>query len=133
MILRKMTMTDADKMLEWKNYSETRQFAIVAKEEIKKEDHLAWLKDNIQYFQVIELSVETGEPCGAVRIKDNEISIWIDRKFWGKGVASYILDEVSEVGMTAKIVEGNVGSMRAFIKADFKPISYHKNYYIFQR
>lgn len=130
MNLRPMTMADADKMLEWKNDPETRKFAIVSHDEIKKEDHYKWLEKNIQYFQIIE---SIHGITGAIRIQDNEISIWIDYEFRGQGVASYILEMVSEKGMTAKIVEGNVASMCAFINADFKPISYHKNYYLFQR
>jgi hypothetical protein len=42
--LRPMTIADADKMLTWKNYPETRQFAIASHEEIKREDHLQWLE-----------------------------------------------------------------------------------------
>lgn len=132
MNLRPMTMADADKMLGWKNYPETRQFAILTKEEIKKEDHYKWLEENIQFFQVIYSGSELVR-YGAIRIRGMEISIWIDREFWHMGIASYILEQVSEVGMTAKVVEGNVGSMRAFINAGFKPVSYHNNYYIFQR
>ena len=122
-----MLMSDADKMLEWKNYPETRKYAIASHDIITKEAHYKWLEENIQYFQVI------GDMMGAVRIQDGEVSIWIDKFWWGKGVASFVLDDVSEVGMTAKIVEGNIGSMRAFINAGFKPIIYKDNYYIFQK
>jgi len=121
MTLRPMEMKDADFILSLKNYMETRAFAIVTHGEIKKEDHYKYLEDNIQYFQVIEFSVD--ERAGVIRIKDNEISIWIDRKFWGKGIASFILEQC-EKGCTAKIVEGNIFSMRAFINAGFKPVSY---------
>lgn len=115
-----MTMTDADKMLEWKNDPETRKFAIATQDEIKKEEHYKWLADNLAYFQVIQGSNNT---IGAVRIKDNEVSIWIDRTFRGQGIAAYILEQISEPGMIAKIVEGNISSMKAFIKAGFKPIN----------
>ncbi len=136
MQLRQMLFSDADFMLEMKNYPETRQFAIASHEEIKKEDHYKYLEDNIHYFQVIEFAVN--ERAGVIRIKDNEISIWIDRKFWGKGIASFILEQVSEKGMEAKIVDGNLASMRAFLNAGFKPFSYHEggvfsNHYIFKR
>ena len=127
MQLRKMTMQDADKMLEWKNYPETRQYAIVTHDEIKKEDHYKWLEQNLQYFQVI------GDQMGAVRIQDGEISVWIDREHWSKGIAAYVLEQVCEIGMTARIVAGNVASMRAFIRAGFEPVSYYENYYIFKR
>lgn len=130
MTLRPMTMADADKMFEWKNDPKTREFAILTNAEIKKEDHYRWLENNLQYFQIIEGHEDV---CGAVRIQNYEISIWIDRKHWGKGIATYIIDKVSETGMTAKIVNGNIGSLRAFIRASFEPIGYKENYYIFQR
>ena len=119
--LQPMIMADADKMLVWKNYPETRRFAIVSHDEIKLEDHLKWLKNNIQYFQIILCD---GEVCGAVRVQDNEISIWIDRAFWGKGIAAGTIKKISKKGFTAKIVEGNIASMRCFIKAKYEPCEY---------
>lgn len=123
-------MADADKMLEWKNYPETIQFSIATKWVITKANHLNWLKRNVQYFQVIE---EGTELCGAIRIKDHEISIWIDRKHRCKGVASFFLNQTVKKGMTAKIVNGNISSIRAFINAGFKPIAYQDNYYTFYK
>lgn len=127
-----MTMADADKMYEWKNYEETRQFAIQSHNEIKKEDHYKYIEENLRFFQIIQSESEK-IVYGAVRIQHGEISIWIDREFRGLGIASYILEQVSEEGMEARIVEGNVASMRAFINADFKPVSHHDGYYIFRR
>jgi RimJ/RimL family protein N-acetyltransferase len=124
-----MTMADADKMLEWKNYPETRKFAIVSHEEIKREDHLKWLEKNLKYFQIIDSSMDV---MGAVRVQNNEVSIWVDRKYRGKGVAVWAVSRVSKPGMTAKIVEGNVASMRVFIKCGYLPIEHIDNYYIFQ-
>lgn len=130
MNLRQMTMADADKMLEWKNYPETRQYAIVTHDEIKKEDHYRWLSQRLNEFQI----AHDGEDIrGAVRINDNEISVWVDRKFWKMGTATWILQTIAKRGMTAKIVEGNVGSMVAFIRAGFEPISFNETYYIFKK
>lgn len=136
-------MEDADFMLTLKNYPETRKFAIASHEEIKKEDHLKYLEANLEFFQVIEsdnATIQDGkgnfvslQPMGAVRISDNEISIWIDRMFWNNGIASWVLEMVSEKGHQAKIVEGNIPSMRCFINADFKPVKKNNNYYIFQK
>ncbi|MEK9207617.1 MAG: GNAT family N-acetyltransferase [Patescibacteria group bacterium] len=128
--LRPMTMKDADRMLEWKNYPETRKFAIASHDDIKLEDHLKWLEKNLQYFQIILCD---GEVCGAVRVQDNEISIWIDRTFWGKGIATGVIKKVSKKGFTAKIVDGNVASMRCFIKCGYLPVSHQDGYYIFKK
>lgn len=130
MKLRPMTMDDAIQMLEWKNYPETRRFAIASHEEIALKDHVYWLKDNIQYFQVV---MEENVVAGAIRIQDKEISIWIDRKFWGCGMATKIIKQVSKRGFTAKIVDGNIGSMRVFIKSGYLPIEHKDNHYIFQK
>ena len=126
-----MTLQDADFMLELKNYEETRQFAIASHEEIKKDDHYKWLEKNLQYFQVIIDHLD--RDVGAVRIQDDEISIWVDRKFRKQGIATRALRDISDWGMTAKIVNGNVSSMRAFIAAEFSPIKYVDNYYILQK
>jgi Acetyltransferases, including N-acetylases of ribosomal proteins len=133
MNLRPMTIADAEKMLEWKNYPETRQFAIQSHEEIKREDHIKWLEDNVQYFDVIEFYIEplnTTVKAGAIRIFEGEISIWIDRAFRGKGVATRAIKKLAEADMVAKIVDGNVGSLRAFIKAGFLPVEHIDNYYL---
>lgn len=131
MNLRPMEMSDADFMLELKNYLETRQFAIKSQDKIKLVDHLKWLEKHIIFFQVIE--TDNNRRIGAVRIFGGEISIWIDKDFWGLGVASQIITKVCEAGMFAKIVDGNVGSFRAFIKAGFKPVAHESNYYILQK
>lgn len=120
-----MTLDDADFMLELKNYPETRKFALQTSEEIKKEDHYKWLPNNLQYFQVIEfkdsLMYKTAS-VGAIRIQDNEVSIWLHRDARGKGLALIALNSVKQEGMTAKICTGNLPSLRAFIRAGFLPI-----------
>ena len=139
MNLRPMTMEDADIMLEWKNYPETRSFTIATNQVIRREDHIKYLEKNIQYFQIIRVE---GEIIGAVRIQNNELAIWIDRKFWGRGLATEAIKLASVKGMTAKIVDRNINSIRAFINAGYKPIKFmngnydhilgQTNYYIFQ-
>lgn len=136
MELRPMTMADADKLLEWKNYPETRKFSIITPHEIKADDHYHWLRQHLEFFQVIQGSNNT---IGAIRIKDGEISIWIDSRFRGQGLAAKVLEKVATPGMTAKIAEGNIPSMRAFIKAGFTPTAYYvhpsnfPSYYIFRK
>ncbi len=137
MTLRPLTKYDADFLLELKNYDETIRFAISTKSKIKKKNHYKYLRDNSRYFSMI--CTENRESIGVVRVQDNEISIWIDRKFWGLGVATKVIKQIAKKGMTAKIVEGNIRSMRAFIKAGFVPVSYNStanystNYYTFKK
>jgi RimJ/RimL family protein N-acetyltransferase len=115
MKLRKATMADAKKILEWKNYPETRKFAILSHRKVKLQEHLKWFKKNLQYYKIINNRV------GAVRVQDKEIAIWIDRKFWGQGLATRAIKLISKKGFVAKIVEGNIASKKAFIKAGYKP------------
>jgi RimJ/RimL family protein N-acetyltransferase len=128
--LRPMTMADADKMLEWKNYPETRHYALRSNEEINREDHITWLEKNIQYFKVIQ---GDNEVIGAFRIQDGEVSIWIDKAFRNQGMATKTLNQVTEKGMWCKIVDGNISSIRAFVKAGFVPINHFDNYYILRK
>lgn len=125
-------MADADKMLELKNYPETRRFAIASHDIIKPEDHYKWLEENLQYFQAI---VDEEKMVGAIRVENEVISIWIDRDFWKKGIATYILQHVAKRGQKAFIVCDNIASMRAFIRAGFEPIEYNLEgrYYTFKK
>ena len=125
-----MTMLDADRMLAWKNYPETRRFAIVSHAIIKRKNHLEWLAKNIQFFRMV---VEKGRVCGAVRVQGREVSIWIDRKFWGRGLATRVVKKVSKKGSVAKIVAGNIDSLRCFIKAGYLPVSFRDGYYVFRK
>lgn len=121
-------MADADFMLALKNDPQTRQFAIVSHDEIKKEAHYEWLEKNIEHFQVAETNA--GVRIGAIRIQDSEISIWIDKEYRSKGIGCMLIKRVAFKNMTAKIVDGNVASMRAFICAGFKPCLHVDNYYV---
>lgn len=131
MKLRRMKMTDADLMLEFKNYPETRQFAITSHDEIKKEDHLKWLQEHLYQFRVIDGQYHNN--LGAVRVDNDEVSIWVNRRYWGLGVATNIIQRVSKKGMRAKIVDGNVASMKAFVKAGFVPVEHVDTYYILEK
>lgn len=139
MRFRPMDMSDADFMLALKNDQQTRQFAIVSKEEIKMEDHVKWLEKNISTMYVIEKW--TGERVGAIRINDKststnydkEVSVWIDKKYRELGIATIVLSRHEFFNCWCKIVDGNVASMRAFVKAGFVPSEHIDNYYILKR
>lgn len=129
-----MTMDDADFMLELKNDNDTRNYALATIEAIKRDDHIRYLEENIQYFQVIEDGGTIMQRVGALRIQDNEISIWVSPKFRGMGYATSAIKKVRKNNMTAKIMSGNLPSMRAFIKAGFFPIQLNQlplTHYIF--
>lgn len=137
LLLRPMTMNDADFMLTLKNDPETRKFAIVSHDEIKKEDHVKWLENNIQYFRIIKDADRLDEKIGAIRVQDLEVSIWITKAFRNQGIAKKTLKLICGEGMWCKIVDSNLASMRAFIFAGFRPVEhidlYTASYYIFKK
>ncbi len=59
---------------------------------------------------------EAGEP-------EREVGYWIDRVYWGRGVASaalaLLLDEVAERPLWGRVAGDNVGSRRVLEKAGF--------------
>ncbi len=124
-------MDDADFMLGLKNDPDTRRFAILTQDEIKREDHIRWLENNVHEFQIIES--DFGSSKGAIRMHENEISIWLGKEFRGQGIALKMINSVKRRGTIAKIVSGNIASMRAFSKARFLPKEYVDNkYYIYE-
>ncbi len=133
MTLRPMLMSDSDFMLELKNDPQTRAYAILSHDEIKREDHIDWLQQNVQYFQVVEEHNHVPIRVAAIRFFDNEISVWVHEKYRGMGYAASAIKRVRKNLSTAKIVIGNISSIRAFIKADFRPVKLVDNkYYIFE-
>lgn len=133
-------MADADKMLEWKNYPETRQFSILTHDEVSKDEHYYFLEENLSQFQVLEVNIVTfmeGDKSAPLmagfRIKNGEVSIWVDEGYRKRGIATYLLQNYTVKDTIAKIVDGNVASMKAFVKAGYKPIDYKDNYYILQK
>lgn len=144
---RPMTMDDADFMLELKNYEETRDFAIFSHDVVKREDHIKFLEKNVDQFRVIFEPPDTStniklmnegieiatRSVGAFRINGLEVSIWISRRFRGKQIALKTLNQIKFKGMIARIVDGNIASMRTFVKAGFIPKDHKDNYYILEK
>ena len=132
-------MDDADILLAWKNEEDTRKNSIVTQDIITRENHLSWLKeclsDSNRELNIILLDEA---PVGDVRLdKGNEIeiSIRLDRKYRGKGLATAVIG-MFPAPLIAKIVTRNLASMRVFISNGFKPYEYVQGkvaYYIFRK
>lgn len=125
--LRPATIEDAELLLAWKNDPVTRQFSIVTHEVIPLETHYLYLLDHLKDIQIIEYG---GVPCGDIRI-DEEVSIRLDPEYRGKKIGYKALKLVVKPGMVAKIVEGNIASMRLFIKLGFRPTAYMGSHYLY--
>jgi RimJ/RimL family protein N-acetyltransferase len=54
-----------------------------------------------------------------------EVTYWIDRSYWGHGLASraleLLLQEVSHRPLRARVASDNIGSLRVLSKAGFRP------------
>jgi RimJ/RimL family protein N-acetyltransferase len=120
-IIRQATPADAKNLWKWKNNYDMRRFSIKTTKLIRYQDHLDWLKNHLRYICVIEYF---DLPVGSVRVEHNEISIMLDEDYRGRGIAYEALESVKRNGLIAKIVDGNVASMRLFIKGGFKPIKH---------
>lgn len=104
-----------------------RQFAVVTHDEIKWDAHLEWLKGHLHEIAIIE---KDNKRAGMFRIDDNkEVSINLHPNFRGQGLGKEVMAFCPK-GVWAKIVNGNVPSMKLFLESGFKIIGYEQNYYV---
>jgi RimJ/RimL family protein N-acetyltransferase len=127
MILRKATTHDRDFLLRLKNDPVMRKFSVVTHDKIKLKAHLAWLK---KHLNEIQIAMDKGKRIGMFRIYNKEVSINIDPKYRGKGYGDKILKAGLIPGLWAKIVDGNVASMRLFLTNGFMVTDYKRGYYV---
>lgn len=122
-------MEDADFLLELKNDPVMRKFAVVSHKKITKTAHLEWLKDNVGGIFII---TERGVRLGMFRIAQSEVSINLSPICRGRGIGSKVLKKFCPRGVWAKIVNGNVASMRIFLSNGFQIVDYKENYYVLE-
>ena len=118
-------MEDAEFLFNLKNDEDVRAFAIKTHDKIDWSFHLGWLKDHLKNIQII---MWEDKPIGDIRQED-EIAIKIRRDYRGLGFGSAILNQTEG---TARVVDGNVYSMRAFINAGYNVVDHKENYYILE-
>lgn len=118
---------DIKRLFVWKNDSTVRKYSIVTHNKIKYKDHVRWFNKNYYNIFIIEYN---NTPCGDIRVEDGYIAIKLDKKYRGIGIATEALSCLPLKDKYAKIVDGNIPSMRLFIKLGFIPIGHKKNYYI---
>lgn len=140
-------MKDANKLLAWKNYAETRRFAIVTHRNITKKNHLKWLENRLKKDDNFFIIHGDGRDHGDIRLEEGdnevEISIRLDKGSRGRGIALTAILEISALAkrlfpkkpVIAKIVNGNIASMKTFCRAGYVPFAYNRNhgYYILKQ
>ena len=109
-------------LLKWKNDPVMRQFSIETQKEIEMEDHIKWFRRNKQNIYIIYDDIDYGD----VRFDGDEVAIKVDPRFRGMGIGKKALELAKEMRdmMIAKIVDGNVASMRLFLSVGFKIIDH---------
>lgn len=127
---RRARIEDAENLFRLKNSEGVRVTAIV-KKPIEWDEHISWLIKNLKHIWII--LAENCEFAGDVRIVEGEMSIRIIEKYRGKGMGSEVIKKFARKGMTAKIIEGNIGSMRIFIKNGFNFIDYKDRVYTLKK
>lgn len=132
-ILRQATWNDAAMILKWRNAKENRCCSLDERI-ITKKEHINWfkkvLKDKSRLFLIAE---DNGKATGVLRydIVGNTamVSIYLKPGTSGKGIGSTMLrygsdwlrQHVSSVTrMEAKIIPGNIASIKAFAKVGFR-------------
>jgi hypothetical protein len=129
MKLRPAILSYANFLLEIKNDPVMREFAVKTQKKIERSAHIKWLRSHIDEMQIVEVD---GERAGMFRVsEDKEVSINLHPNFRGMGLGNKVLKKCPK-GVWAKIVNGNVPSMRIFLANGFEIKNYEANYYILE-
>jgi RimJ/RimL family protein N-acetyltransferase len=82
---------------------------------------------------VIDVDGAAAGTIGSFRINDQrEVTYWVGRAHWGKGVASaalqLLLAEIAERPLYARAASDNVGSLRVLEKAGFRRVGVDRGF-----
>ena len=83
--------------------------------------------------RVIDVDGEVAGTIASFRV-DNELEVtyWVDRKQWGKGIASaalqILLSETAERPLYARAASDNVASLRVLEKAGFRRVGVNRDF-----
>ena len=117
--LRKVTLEDAELLLEWRNDLSTRN-ASHNTEKVSLEAHIDWLSRSLQSeSRKLFIYNKCGVPSGTVRA-DFENSVWelswtVSPSQRGKGIAKEMVLELSNIvgpNLRAEVKKGNIASVR---------------------
>ncbi|WP_106792642.1 GNAT family N-acetyltransferase [Aquimarina sp. Aq78] len=102
-----------------------------------EEDATSFIEMTIQQDPVVSFGIEfRGKLCGVISLmlqndiyrKSAEIGYWLGEPYWGKGITTKAVDQITEYGFEklnliriyAGIIEYNTTSMRVLEKSGFK-------------
>lgn len=141
LILRSISKEDTDDILKWRNSEHVRKYFIY-QEEIKKEDHLNWLKNKVDTGSVIQfmiLNKVDRSSVGSVYLKDidytnqkAEYGIFIgEETMTNQGIGSmaarcmieYAFRNLNLHKLYLRVYEDNYRAISSYTKAGFKKVA----------
>ena len=89
--------------------------------------------DTNVWYRVIDVDGAIAGTIASFRIDDQrEVTYWVDRTQWGKGIASaalqILLAETAERPLYARAASDNLGSLRVLKKAGFRRIGVNRDF-----
>jgi len=89
--------------------------------------------DTSLVFLVIDVDGAVAGTIGSFRLDDKrEVTYWVDRMQWGKGIATaalqILLAETAERPLYARAASDNVGSLRVLEKAGFRRVGVDRGF-----
>lgn len=147
LIMRKMLVSDAEDMFDYASRVETARYLLWSPHESLKfsKRYLTFLQGqyrNENFYDFALVEKESGKmigTCGFTRfdLENNsaEVGYVLNPDFWGQGLAAEALRRLMRFGfselslhrLTAKIMDGNRGSMRVAEKCGMRHEATHKN------
>lgn len=84
-------------------------------------------------YRVIDVDGAIAGTIASFRVDDQlEVTYWVDRTQWGKGIASaalqILLAETAERPLYARAASDNVGSLRVLEKAGFRRVGVNRDF-----
>ena len=89
--------------------------------------------DTNVWHRVIDVDGAVAGTIGSFRVDDRrEVTYWVDRTQWGRGIASaalrILLAEIDERPLYARAASDNVGSLRVLEKAGFRRVGVNRGF-----
>lgn len=129
MCLRPLQPTDDDLIFEWmKDAISSRMAAFVVDDPLDRQAFDAWIariraNPEVRYLLIESAGVPVGTVCSFVIEGEREVSYWLDRSTWGKGIATealrLLLTVDRERPLWARAAAHNTGSQRVLERNGF--------------
>jgi RimJ/RimL family protein N-acetyltransferase len=89
--------------------------------------------DSSVSVRVIDMDGAIAGTIGSFRVDDQpEVTFWVDRTQWGRGIATaalqIVLAETAERPLYARAASDNVGSLRVLEKAGFRRVGVNRDF-----